>query len=229
MIIQVSNWYSDYVWRLYISNQIDIHHEIMLITVKQLILNQAIDEIIDNVCSVSEELDPKNIDDMNRMLKSSKNVFVMGLGRSGLVARAFAMRLMHLGISVYVVGETTTPALSPEDCLLAISGSGETFSIISAAEIAQKRGTKIIAVTSYVDSTLGKMADLVVHIKGRTKIDSEKNYITRQINGKHQSLSPLGTLFEVTSLIFLDSLIAQLMVEMGKTEEDMKARHTVIE
>ncbi len=174
MIIQVSNWYSDYVWRLYISNQIDIHHEIMLITVKQLILNQAIDEIIDNVCSVSEELDPKNIDDMNRMLKSSKNVFVMGLGRSGLVARAFAMRLMHLGISVYVVGETTSPALRPEDCLLASSGSGETFSIISAAKIAQKRGTKIIAVTSYVDSTLGKMADLVVHIKGRTKIDSEK-------------------------------------------------------
>lgn len=207
----------------------NIHQEIMLITVKQLILNQAIEEIMDNVRSVSEELDPKNIEDMTGMLKTSKNVFVMGLGRSGLVARAFAMRLMHLGISVYVVGETTTPALTPEDCLLAISGSGETFSIISAAEIAHKRGTKIVAVTSYVDSTLGEMADLVVHIKGRTKIDLEKNYITRQINGKHQSLSPLGTLFEVTSLIFLDGLIAQLMVEMEKTEEDMKARHTLIE
>lgn len=194
-----------------------------------MILNEAIQEIIDNILSVSGKLDPKNIEEMSRLLRSSKNVFVMGLGRSGLVARAFAMRLMHLGISVYVVGETTTPALSPEDCLLAISGSGETFSIISAAEIAHKRGTKIIAVTSYVDSTLGEMADLIVHIKGRTKIDSEKNYIIRQINGKHQSLSPMGTLFEVTSLIFLDGLIAQLMVEMGKTEEDMKARHTLIE
>jgi 6-phospho-3-hexuloisomerase len=194
-----------------------------------LILNDAIEEILDNVCSVSAELDPKNIEDMTSLLQRSQHVFVMGLGRSGLVARAFAMRLMHLGISVYVVGETTTPALTSEDCLLAISGSGETFSIISAANIAHKRGTKIIAVTSYVDSTLGEMADLVVHIKGRTKIDSEKNYITRQMNGKHQSLSPMGTLFEVTSLIFLDGLIAQLMVEMGKTEEDMKARHTVIE
>lgn len=123
---------------------------------KQVILNEAIQEIIDNILSVSGKLDPKNIEEMSRLLRSSKNVFVMGLGRSGLVARAFAMRLMHLGISVYVVGETTTPALSPEDCLLAISGSGETFSIISAAEIAHKRGTKIIAVTSYVDSTLGK-------------------------------------------------------------------------
>lgn len=202
---------------------------IMVLILKQLILNDAIEEIMDNVRSVSAELDPKNIEDMTSLLRTSQHVFVMGLGRSGLVARAFAMRLMHLEISVYVVGETTTPALTSEDCLLAISGSGETFSIISAANIAHKRGTKIIAVTSYVDSTLGEMADLVVHIKGRTKIDAEKNYITRQMNGKHQSLSPMGTLFEVTSLIFLDSLIAQLMVEMGKTEEDMKARHTVIE
>jgi len=201
----------------------------MVLILKELILKDATQEIVDNVLSVTEGLDPKKIEKMSELLQTSKNVFVMGLGRSGLVARAFAMRLMHLGISVYVVGETTTPALSSEDCLLAISGSGETFSIISAANIAHKRGTKIVAVTSYVDSTLGEMADLVVHIKGRTKIDSEKNYITRQMNGKHQSLSPMGTLFEITTLIFLDSLIAQLMVEMEITEEDMKARHTVIE
>lgn len=198
-------------------------------TGEPMILNDAVDEILDNVRKVSDSLDPENIQQMNNILKTSQNVFVMGLGRSGLVARAFAMRLMHLEISVYVVGETITPAITSEDCLLAISGSGETLSIISAAEMAQKRNAKIIAVTSYVNSTLGKMADLVVHIKGRTKIDSEKNYLTRQINGKHQSLSPLGTLFEVTTLIFLDGIIAQLMVEMGKTEEDMKARHTVLE
>ncbi len=198
-------------------------------TDESMILNDAIEEILDNVRKVSDSLDPENIEQMNKVLKTSQNVFVMGLGRSGLMARAFAMRLMHLGISVYVVGETITPAITSEDCLLAISGSGETLSIISAAEMAQNRSAKIIAVTSYVESTLGKMANLVVHIEGRTKIDSEKNYLTRQINGKHQSLSPLGTLFEVTTLIFLDGIIAQLMVEMGKTEEDLKARHTVLE
>ena len=198
-------------------------------TDESMILNDAIEEILDNVRKVSDSLDPENIEQMNKILKTSQNVFVMGLGRSGLMARAFAMRLMHLGISVYVVGETITPAITSEDCLLAISGSGETLSIISAAEMAQNRSAKIIAVTSYVESTLGKMANLVVHIEGRTKIDSEKNYLTRQINGKHQSLSPLGTLFEVTTLIFLDGISAQLMVEMGKTEEDLKARHTVLE
>jgi 6-phospho-3-hexuloisomerase len=194
-----------------------------------MILNDAIEEIIENVMAVSAETNEENVMEMMDILTSSKNVFLLGQGRSGLVARAFAMRLMHLGISVYVVGETITPAIDNDDCLLAISGSGETSYIISTAKIAKMRGANIVAVSSYEDSTLGKMSDLVIHIKGRTKVDSEKNYIKRQMDGKHLSLSPLGTLFEVSTLIFLDALIAQLMDKMGKTEDDLKKRHTVLE
>ncbi|MGZ7116391.1 MAG: 6-phospho-3-hexuloisomerase [Methanobacterium sp.] len=194
-----------------------------------MIINEAIDEIIDNVKDVSREVDGERINNMLDMLISANNVFIIGLGRSGLVARAFAMRLMHLGISVYVVGETITPAINSNDCLLAISGSGETSFIISTAKISRKRNAKIIAVTSYEDSTLGKLSDLIIHVKGRTKIDAEKDYIKRQINGKHQPLAPLGTLFEVSTLIFLEGVIAELMNKMGKTEEDLKKRHTVLE
>ncbi|WP_414469807.1 6-phospho-3-hexuloisomerase [Methanobacterium sp. ACI-7] len=194
-----------------------------------MIINDAIEEIIDNVKDVAAEIEEDRISDMIDMLISANNVFIIGLGRSGLVARAFAMRLMHLGISVYVVGETITPAINSDDCLLAISGSGETSFIISTATISRKRGAKVIAVTSYDDSTLGILSDLIIHIKGRTKIDSEKDYIKRQINGKHQPLAPLGTLFEVSTLIFLEGVIAELMNKMGKTEDDLKARHTVLE
>lgn len=194
-----------------------------------MIINDAIDEMINNVKEVSSEIDSERINEMLDMLISANNVFIIGLGRSGLVARAFAMRLMHLGISVYVVGETITPAINSDDCLLAISGSGETSFIISTAKISKKRNAKIIAVTSYDDSTLGKLSDLVIHVKGRTKIDSEKDYIKRQINGKHQPLAPLGTLFEISTWIFLEGVISELMNRMGKTEDDLKARHTVLE
>lgn len=194
-----------------------------------MILVDAIDEILNNVKEVSLSLDNESIMKMLDVLTSAKSVFVLGVGRSGLVAKAFAMRLMHLGINVYVVGETITPAIYAADCLLAISGSGETSFIISTAKITKKRGAKIIAVTSYPDSTLGKLADMVIQIKGRTKINSEKDYIKRQINGKHQPLAPLGTLFEVTTLIFLEGIISELMYKLGKTEDDLKARHTVLE
>ena len=103
-----------------------------------MILNEAIDEIVDNIKGVSSEIDSESIERMLDMLVNANNVFIIGLGRSGLVARAFAMRLMHLGISVYVVGETITPAIYADDCLLAFSGSGETSFIISTAKISRK-------------------------------------------------------------------------------------------
>lgn len=194
-----------------------------------MILNKAINEITDNINNVSESIDESNINDMMDVLINSKNVFVIGLGRSGLVGKAFAMRLMHLGISVYVVGETITPAIHDDDCLLAISGSGETSYIVSTTKAAKARDATVLAVTSYVESTLGQLADIIVPIKGRTKIDIEKNYIKRQIGGEHQSLTPLGTLFELSTLVFLDGLIAELMHKMNKTEADMKKKHNVLE
>jgi len=194
-----------------------------------MIIKDAIGEIIDNVNVIAEEIDENTIMQMMDTITSCNNVFVLGVGRSGLVAKAFAMRLMHLGISVYVVGETITPAIHKDDCLFAISGSGETSYIINTALIAKKRGAQIIAVTSYADSTVGVMADLIMQIKGRTKIDIEKDYDMRQIKGNHQSLAPLGTVFEISTLVFLDGLIAELMQKMDKTEDDLKEKHNVLE
>ena len=62
----------------------------------------------------------------------------MGAGRSGLVAKAFAMRLMHLGFTAYVVGETITPAMRPKDLLVIFSGSGRTKTIADIAETARE-------------------------------------------------------------------------------------------
>lgn len=184
---------------------------------------------MENVAKITKSVSPDEILKMTNMIEDVDNIFIMGLGRSGLVARAFAMRLMHLGLSVYVVGETTTPAITDKDCLIAISGSGETSYIISTTGIAKNIGSKLIAITSYPDSTLAKRSDIVVQLKGRTKIDDEPNYARRQISGLHQSLSPMGTIFEISALIFLDSVIAQMMDDLGQTEKDLKARHTVLE
>ncbi|AWX32666.1 6-phospho-3-hexuloisomerase [Methanosphaera sp. BMS] len=189
----------------------------------------AVNEIISNVKKSTQEVNQDDLKEMINTIKEADSIFVMGLGRSGLVAKAFAMRLMHLGLNVYVVGETITPAITEKDCLIAISGSGETSYILSTTDTAIDIGSKIIAITSYPESSLGKKSDVVVEVKGRTKNENEPSYIKRQISGQHQTLSPLGTLFEISALVFLDSTIAQLMYEYGLTEKDLKARHTVLE
>ena len=194
------------------------------------LMKSSIDAIIGNIRAAEEYLNEEDIDKFLDIIVSSKNVFLIGAGRSGLAAKAFAMRLMHLGISSYVVGETISPAIYEDDCIIAISGSGETNTIVSAANIAKNRGSKVLALTSYPESTLGKLADTVLLVKGRTKVEADdENYVKRQIHGNYTSLTPLGTAFELTTLVFLDALVSELMEIMHQTESDLKARHTVLE
>ncbi len=190
----------------------------------------AIEAILDNIRDAEEYLVEEDIENFIEIITTADNIFVTGAGRSGLAAKAFAMRLMHLGLSSYVVGETISPAINAGDCILAISGSGETNTIVTAAKISKKRGAKVLALTSYPESSLGQLADGIIHVKGRTKVEvDDENYLKRQIKGNYTSLTPLGTAFELTSLVFLDGLVSELMEAMGKTEEDLKNRHTVLE
>ncbi|AAB86020.1 conserved protein [Methanothermobacter thermautotrophicus str. Delta H] len=191
-----------------------------------MIIKEAIRDIIHNLEKMERDIDERTLDNFIEILTSAANVFVLGLGRSGLVARAFAMRLMHLEINAFVVGETITPAINEGDVLIAISGSGRTSYIVNAASIARERGAKVVAVTSYPDSDLAGLADLTVTIKGRTKIDGEKDYMKRQMRGNHHSRTPLGTLFEISALVFLDGIIAELMERFDKREEDLHHRHS---
>ena len=196
-------------------------------------LKEAAREILEGARRAIEELDPDQVEKFVEILMKAKEegrkVFVVGMGRSGFVGRAFALRLMNMSFDVYVVGETITPAAEPGDILVAISGSGETKGTVTAAEVAKQIGTVVVAITSHPESDLGRLADHVVVVKGRTKIASRKDYIARQMRGEREPLGPLGTLFENACMVFLDSLIVELMVRLGLTEEDIRRRHANVE
>jgi 6-phospho-3-hexuloisomerase len=197
------------------------------------VVTRAMDEIIESVKKAASLLITEQVEAIVDilMMARDKKILVVGAGRSGLVGKAFAMRLMHLGYKVYVTGETIAPVLEPGDVVIAISGSGTTRLVVISSKIAkEKRGAKIVAITSYVDSPLGRLADQVAVVVGRTKMTRrEDSYISRQIVGEHEPLAPLGTQFEVAAMIFLDGIIAELMHRLGKNEEDLKARHATIE
>jgi len=156
--------------------------------------------------------------------RENKRIFLTGAGRSGLVASAFAMRLMHLDFTVYVIGEIVTPAVESDDLVIAISGSGETSPIVEMSTIIKEKGTKLAVVTSNKDSRLGSLADITVQISGRPHIDSV-GFLERQLTGISISFAPLGTIFEINVMILMDSVIAGLMLATGKSEADMKQKH----
>ncbi|MEE8402671.1 MAG: 6-phospho-3-hexuloisomerase [Candidatus Hydrothermarchaeaceae archaeon] len=193
------------------------------------LLKDAMLSITAHIEGVANSLEKGDVESLVERVLNVENVFVYGAGRSGLVARAFAMRLMHLGINVHIVGGVVTPAIGKGDLVLLISGSGESTSVVNSAKIAKNAGADVSLITSYPDSSIGKIADYTVTIEGRTKLEGEKDFLLRQMKGEHYALAPLGTLFEVSVLVFLDSFIVELMDRLNITEDDMRVRHATIE
>jgi 6-phospho 3-hexuloisomerase len=182
--------------------------------------------ILQGISGIIQSADDDQIDQMVEIILASKHkkILVIGSGRSGFVGRAFALRLMQIGFNAFVSGETITPALSQGDLIVAISGSGNTTTVVAQVEVAKEIGAGIIAITSHTNSQIGKLADFIVEIKGRTKDDIEIDYVRRQITGEYNR-APMGTMFELSALVLLDSTIAEIMERSGQSEIDLKRRH----
>jgi 6-phospho-3-hexuloisomerase len=194
---------------------------------------QAYEELIKSISAALRGLDRGEVETLLESLIDTrtrgKKVLVVGAGRSGLVGKAFAMRLMHLGFQVYVLGETINPNVGDDDMVIVISGSGKTTVPLAAAQMARSLNAKVVAITSQEESPLAQTAGLVVDIPGREDIAAEDEYHIRQLKGQHESLAPMGTMFEDTTMIFLDSIIAELMNRLGLSVDAMRERHATIE
>jgi 6-phospho-3-hexuloisomerase len=183
------------------------------------------------ISSTAGSLSSEGVGQFIDELIGAKRIYVMGAGRSGLVAKGFAMRLMHLGMRSYVVGETITPAMKEGDTIVAYSGSGETKSIAELCETAKSIGGRLCLVTSNKDSRIGRIADCIVVIEShRDDVrDESAEYDVRQMRGEHRSFAPLGTIFETSAMIFSDAIISSIMEITECEENDLKCRHANIE
>ncbi len=157
----------------------------------------------------------REIADTVEAVVAAKHVFVYGVGRSGLAARAFAMRLVQLGIDCYFIGETITPVVHDGDTVLIVSNTGATMSANQVANIARRVGAKVISVTGVRGSKLAHASNIVLLLQTNG-------------GGDQSRLAPLGTLFEDACLVLLDGIVAQVMERLEQTEADMRARHAIM-
>ncbi|MGR8934887.1 MAG: bifunctional 3-hexulose-6-phosphate synthase/6-phospho-3-hexuloisomerase [Gammaproteobacteria bacterium] len=172
--------------------------------------------IIDKISSILTATDDSYDARLTAMLDKAKRIFVSGAGRSGLVGRFFAMRLMHSGYDVSVVGEIVTPSIKRGDLLIVISGSGETEQLIAFTKRAREVGASIVLITAKSGSTIGDLADAVFQVG------------TPEQYGKVVGM-PMGTVFELSTLSFLEALISHVIHEKGIAEEEMRSRHANLE
>jgi 6-phospho-3-hexuloisomerase len=158
-----------------------------------------------------KKLDEREVERICELILKARNIFVYGVGRSGIVGRMFAMRLVQLGLQAYFVGETIAPVVTDKDVVILLSGTGETQGALLVAQICRRVSAKIISITSSTDNSIYKASDYNIVLE----------------TNKPSDLAPLGTLFESSSHILLDSMIALLMKMKGESENDLRQRHAI--
>jgi 6-phospho-3-hexuloisomerase len=175
---------------------------------------QANGYILREVAEALDRIPREATDSCVSMIMDAGRIFIFGVGRSGLVGQAFAVRLVQLGLNVHFVGDTTTPIVKENDLLIAISNTGETMSAVQTANIVRRLGAKVVVITGKENSKLAHAGNLIVTIREPT--DSER-----------PKKAPLGTIFEDCAIIFLDGLVPVLMENLKQSEKDMRARHAI--
>ena len=242
-------------------------------------LNSCIN-IVENQEELISKFEDIILDASNRRWDSKRKmtIFLAGAGRSGFVAKSFAMRLMHLGFYVYVINESIAPPVNDGDIIIIISKSGKSNSITQIVEDSQFNNVKLLAVCGDSESNLAKKADayIVIGSVDEDSVDLEDNEISgfidsymsvfkdndeikskieklprrsfdfddekitgfiddlnREVNGIKNIYLPLelvlmGTTFEISALVLLDALVAELMAKLNLREKDLIEFHDVL-
>jgi 6-phospho-3-hexuloisomerase len=150
------------------------------------------------------------------MVENAGRTFIGGAGRSLLVSRFFAMRLVHAGYNVNMIGEVVTPAIKSGDLLVLVSGSGGTETLLPFVKKAKSVGAKLVVISMKKSSPMADVADLVIQVG-----QDDSFPITLGM--------PMGSQFELSTLIFLEGAISELIHAKGLTEEGMRALHANLE
>lgn len=184
-------------------------------------LHTYFNQILAELTSTLSEIDEQSSQALIDNILNAERVFVAGSGRSGLIMRGFAMRLMHLGFGAHVVGYVTTPAIRAGDLLVIGSASGATASLRTFAQTAQEQGARFALITAADKSPLASMADQVLAISAPTpKAD---------IVSRTASVQPMASLFEQTMLILLDTLSLLIMDQLDLDDANAFLRHANLE
>lgn len=176
--------------------------------------------ILEEIQFVLEKIDEHQAETLAQAILGAQTIVTCGAGRVGMAVRGFTMRLGHLGLRAFTVGDSAVPAIQEGDLFLVASGSGETQTIYDLVVLAKERGAKIALITGNGDSRMGRLADIVVIVPAPSK--------AKPIEG-FRSIQPMTTLNEQCLSIFFDALVLRLMLETGEMHETMWSRHSILE
>lgn len=170
---------------------------------------------------VFEAQNTEEIEVLMKAIEEAERIFVMGVGREGIAARSFAMRLMHLGKEVHWIWDDTTPGMGRNDLFVVVNGSGKIGHIHYVAEQAKSTGARLAVVTGGPKEKTPALADYVLFVPASVFNGTDNRAVP--------SIQPMGNLFEQHLFLLFDIIVMMLEDEMQTSHEEMEKRHRNIE
>ena len=187
-----------------------------------MIIKEILRNVSDELAACFASLKESELQALEKAIKDADRVFVAGAGRSLLMIRGMAMRLMHMGFDVYVVGETVTPAIQPDDLLIIASGSGATATLVVMAKKCKKIGAKLALITTRPASEIGELSNLIVEVKAAT---------TKDVESAARSIQPGANTFEQSVLLIGDCIVMDIISNenLEESNAELMKRHANLE
>ena len=183
-------------------------------------MNEMAARAIAEVADVLDRALPAQAEAMAGPIGTARRIALYGVGREGLMMRALAMRLFHLGLDAHVVGDMTTPPVGAGDLLIVSAGPGEFSTVLGLLGVARNAGAATMCVTAEPDGKAAHSADYVIHLPAQTMANDQ---------GGSTSVLPMGSLYEAVQFLFFEILVLHLRDSGGGSSEAMRANHTNLE
>lgn len=177
--------------------------------------------ILDELTSNAGKIKNNQLEELIIQIKQANHIFLTGAGRSGLAIQGFANRLLHLGYSVSLVGEISSPHSKQGDLVIICSGSGETASLLNLSKKAISSDVKIALITMNQHSSIGKLSEVTVELPGNSKFDNQRD--------ENIFSQPMGSAFEQLAFLVFDGVVLELMEQLDETSDTMFERHADFE
>ena len=172
------------------------------------------------IAQAAAALDPGEFDRLVATLATARRIVLVGAGREGLMMRALAMRLYHLGLDAHVVGDMTCPPVGPGDLLFASAGPGNLATITALVTTARAAGADTLCLTAQPAGPTACAAAATVHLPAQTMASDQ---------GPATSILPMGSVFEGAMFLVFELAILALGERLGTSAAEMRDRHTNLE
>ena len=189
-------------------------------------------DLMENASLISR-MDPEHLENwLIRLLPRSGRYIIGGVGRSGLVARAFEMRFTHLNKISYWERDFNTPSFQIGDVYIPITGTGNTYEALEGTTLALKKGADVMPITANPSSRQVSILSKCKRSKDIAVVPLKEEYRSL-FSGDTSSTTWLMSdytkfrypIFEINASIFTNSVVAVGAEFLGIAEAGMRRMH----